>query len=179
MKNACSTALAGFLSVASLFAPARLSAEEAPDLTPLEARLLEQWHSEPEPFPEVTFRNFEEDTWCRAEKVIQMFPGKAPAVPPAQKPSPEQIAIDELTADAQAGNPRAQFALAEIYDAGKLVPRNSSLAFSWWFIAARQGFRAAQHNLGVAYLVGIGVVPNREEAIKWFGKAAELGDSVA
>ncbi len=45
----------------------------------------------------------------------------------------------------------------------------------WWRKAAEQGYAEAQHNLGVRYAKGEGVVQNHAEAVKWWRKAAEQG----
>lgn len=41
--------------------------------------------------------------------------------------------------------------------------------------AAEQGDAQAQFNLGVCYIFGAGVVPNKQEAMKWLRKAAKQG----
>ena len=44
-----------------------------------------------------------------------------------------------------------------------------------WHKAAETGDVIAQHSLGNLYLEGLYVEPNREEAIKWYRKAAQQG----
>ena len=44
---------------------------------------------------------------------------------------------------------------------------------------AEQGFAKAQHNLGLCYANGQGVVKNGVEAVKWYRKAAEQGGADA
>ena len=46
---------------------------------------------------------------------------------------------------------------------------------AWYRKAAEQGNPDAQYNVGMMYLRGEGVAGNRQEAIKWIGKAAEQG----
>ena len=49
----------------------------------------------------------------------------------------------------------------------------------WFRLAAEQGDAPAQHNLGVSYLNGEGVLQDDREAVKWFRLAAEQGDAQA
>ena len=44
---------------------------------------------------------------------------------------------------------------------------------------ADQGDAQAQYNLGVMYMIGIGVVKDEVEAVEWFRKAADQGDALA
>ena len=45
--------------------------------------------------------------------------------------------------------------------------------------AADQGFTHAAVNLGIYYADGLGVEKNIPEAIKWYAKAADKGDTYA
>ena len=53
------------------------------------------------------------------------------------------------------------------------------MAFRELLPLAEQGDAAAQHKLGVMYDNGEGVLVNDAEAVKWYRKAAEQGDSDA
>ena len=44
---------------------------------------------------------------------------------------------------------------------------------------AEQGYASAQHNLGVMYANGEGVIQNHKEAVKWYRLAAGQGDGEA
>lgn len=46
-------------------------------------------------------------------------------------------------------------------------------------MAAEQGIKEAQHNLGVMYANGRGVVKDDKEAVKWYRMAAEQGYAAA
>lgn len=48
-----------------------------------------------------------------------------------------------------------------------------------WRPLAEQGNPMAQHHLGWLYVLGRGVPQDDEEAVRWFRKAAEQGDSDA
>ena len=54
-----------------------------------------------------------------------------------------------------------------------------TMAFRELLPLAEQGDAAAQHKLGVMYDNGDGVLVNKAEALKWYRKAAEQGDSDA
>lgn len=51
--------------------------------------------------------------------------------------------------------------------------------FSLWKNSAKQGFAAAQNNLGICYNKGQGVPQDYEKAVYWYTKAAEQGYAVA
>jgi TPR repeat protein len=52
-------------------------------------------------------------------------------------------------------------------------------AVIWYRRAATQGHAKAQHNLGLMYLAGEGVLQSNDEAAKWFGLAARQGFAAA
>jgi TPR repeat protein len=76
---------------------------------------------------------------------------------------------------AEAGDPRAQFALAIMYDTGDGVPHNFPLAVDWFTRAAEGGYAVAQAKLGLMYLFGWAVPRDPAEAAKWYGRAATQG----
>lgn len=49
----------------------------------------------------------------------------------------------------------------------------------WYLKSAEQGNYDAFFNLGECYENGEGVQQNHQEAVKWYRKAAELGDKEA
>ena len=57
--------------------------------------------------------------------------------------------------------------------------RDFTPAAAFCLDAAKQGFVAAQNNLGVMYSLGQGVARDDAEAVKWFRKAAEQGNADA
>lgn len=76
---------------------------------------------------------------------------------------------------AKAGNSRAQLTVGYLYDTGEGVGRSRLQAMSWYRRAVRQGEAAAATNIATIY---------RDEgrlrlAIRWFDKAAGLGDGDA
>ena len=97
---------------------------------------------------------------------------------PSPKPS-----LDELRANAEKGDGKAQWQLAWAYHVGRGVTKDESVAWSWWQKAteslrklAEQGDAIAQGLLGDSYLRGFGVPRDHEEALKWLRSAAEKDD---
>jgi L-asparaginase/Glu-tRNA(Gln) amidotransferase subunit D len=68
------------------------------------------------------------------------------------------------------------YALAEFHMWGSYgVEKSTEKAVQLWHKAAETGDVIAQHSLGNLYLEGLYVEQNREEAIKWYRKAAQQG----
>jgi len=81
---------------------------------------------------------------------------------------------------AEQGNPSAQNALGELYEAGQGVGKNSyDEAAKWYRRAADQGFASAQYNLAALYVMGNGVPRSNADAAKWYIQAAEGGNKLA
>ncbi len=80
---------------------------------------------------------------------------------------------------AEAGNERAQFRLAELYELGFGVEQDSAKAAHWYLRAADGG--DAQAQLAYAYLLlgGRGIEENAAEAAVWFRRAARKGNPKA
>ena len=95
------------------------------------------------------------------------------SMPKEEKPVDK---IAQLRAKAEAGDPKAQAALAWAYIQGKGVAQSYEEAAKWYRKAADQGDANAQYNLGVSYDRGDGVVQSYEEAVKWYRKAADQGN---
>lgn len=87
-------------------------------------------------------------------------------------------AVPALLKLAQAGNVEAQRILGGIYLA-KVSPPNYLEGIKWTRKAAEGGDAAAQYNLGLAYLRGVGVTADAKEAAGWVDKAARQGNAAA
>lgn len=75
------------------------------------------------------------------------------------------------------GHARAKFALAQIYDSGKIKEKNNvKQALQYYFDLAEQGYSTAQCILGIKYRFGLDVKSNIREAERWLLKASEQGD---
>ena len=88
-------------------------------------------------------------------------------------------ALAEWKPLAEAGEARAQFNMAVLYDNGYGVEVDLAEAMKWFRLAAEQGLATAQYNLGYMYAAGHGVERDVTEAAKWYWLAAEQGMPVA
>lgn len=79
------------------------------------------------------------------------------------------------------GNALAQYHLANLYALGhgQLDEDADRMAARWYFESGQQGNVDAQYALGLLFLSGKGVLPNEEEARKWFARAANGGHADA
>lgn len=85
-----------------------------------------------------------------------------------------KLKIDTVKIQQQAylGDAEAQYKLADIFQKGKDVAKNSTHAFYWYQRAAQQGNLAAQFNVWYAYLTGEGTQANEQLAQKWYARAS-------
>jgi cell division septation protein DedD len=81
-------------------------------------------------------------------------------------------ALAEWRGPAQAGDPDAQFNLAQAYKLGRGVPADLKLAQDWYQKAAVQGHEQAQANLGLILFQN----GDRRGAMPWIQKAADRGE---
>jgi len=77
----------------------------------------------------------------------------------------------ELQHQAYLGDANAQYKLADIFQKGRGVAKNSENAFYWYQRAAKQGNLPAQFNVWYAYLTGEGTQANKQLADKWYARA--------
>ena len=70
---------------------------------------------------------------------------------------------------------------AQDFDKGWTASKRGDYATAMreWRPLAEQGDATAQHNLGLMYHKGQGVLQDNAEAMKWFRKAAEQGEALA
>ena len=83
--------------------------------------------------------------------------------------------LAQLQAQAEAGDPRAQFTLGYTHYYAKGVAENSVEGVKWWSLSAQQGFAEAQWELGSAYATGRGIPQDVVTAYAWYHIAAENG----
>ncbi len=76
--------------------------------------------------------------------------------------------IVDLQHKAYLGDADAQYLLADIFQKGRGVAKNSNNAFYWYERSANQGNIAAQFNVWYAYLTGDGVEVNLEKSDFWY-----------
>jgi localization factor PodJL len=84
--------------------------------------------------------------------------------------------VEELRKVAELGSAPAQFYLAKLYEVGERgVKKDLAESRRWTERAAEGGDRKAMHNLGIAYISGVGGPKNSTTAAQWFRRAADLG----
>lgn len=86
-------------------------------------------------------------------------------------------AAEEWLPLAEKGDPQAQFNMGLLYETGRGVPQDISLAVSWYRQAAEQGLFSAQYNLAVLYRYGRGVPFDLIESLFWFEIAMRSADA--
>ena len=84
-----------------------------------------------------------------------------------------QKAYREWKAAAEAGQAQAQFDLGLLYAQGRGVPRDLTLAMSWYRKAADQGNAEAEFALGQMYSRGWGVPRDEADALRWLQMAMD------
>lgn len=86
------------------------------------------------------------------------------------------LGFDETLALAEAGDVRAQVALAEIYENGVLIAQDLKLSKSWYKKAAKKGDAHAQLRLSIYYCSDEdGLPPDAKKALKWMNRSASQG----
>lgn len=82
--------------------------------------------------------------------------------------------------EANAGNPKAQYALGGMYEKGLFNFKiDLEKAVLWYTKAAVEGLDVAQNKLGTIYSKGEGVEVDHVQAAAWYLKAAEQGNTKA
>ena len=76
--------------------------------------------------------------------------------------------IQKIFKAARRGNVKAQFNLAEMYEAGLDVPQDYTEAVKWYRMVAEQDNAKAQFHLGAMYQEGRGVEADYVLAHMWF-----------
>ncbi len=82
------------------------------------------------------------------------------------------VDIKKLEKEANAGDRKAQYNLAEAYFHGDGTKVNHLLAVKWFRMAATNGDSVAMNNLGLMYEKGLGVKSSLELAFKLYTKSA-------
>jgi len=82
---------------------------------------------------------------------------------------------EALLPQARAGDPEAQFQVAEQLRHGHGVARNPDSALAWYLKAAAKAHVGAQYALGTLYANGEGVAVDFARAAEWYKLAARLG----
>ncbi|WP_413061076.1 SPOR domain-containing protein [Sphingomonas carotinifaciens] len=83
-----------------------------------------------------------------------------------------KAAVEQWRGPAVAGDPDAQFNLAQAYKLGRGVPLDPALAESWFRKAAQQGHEQAQDNYGLALFQS----GKKGDAVPWLEKSVGRGE---
>jgi hypothetical protein len=94
---------------------------------------------------------------------------------PGRPVESERALFNQVKAQADKGDAKAQLQLGNFYADGVGVAPDASKAFKWHRKAAEQGLPSAQYQVGLDYANGDGVKLSRADAIHWFRAAAEKG----
>lgn len=99
----------------------------------------------------------------------------------AQSPPPDNYgnAMGWYRAEAEKGNPRAQFLYGFMHETGEGVPKDATMARAWYAKAAARGEHRAQYRLARLYQIGRGGTVDAAAAQRWFRAAAEGGHTGA
>lgn len=84
--------------------------------------------------------------------------------------------IATLQRNAQAGDAKAQWDLAQAYSVGTGVPKDPVKGLEWLRKSAAQGYAGAEVTLGFLYQNGVQVPKDSHEAARWYRKAARQSD---
>lgn len=88
-------------------------------------------------------------------------------------------AESELSAEANAGNVRAQILMGRLYREPRNPARNPATAYEWLKRAAEGGDAGASYWVGVMTQLGEGTTKDTSQAVAWWRKAAEGGHAPA
>jgi serine/threonine-protein kinase len=97
----------------------------------------------------------------------------APSDDAIRQRAPQEFAA--WAANAQRGDPAAQYLVAMCYFHGWSAPLNAREGVKWLLFSAGQGCREAQYRLAVCYEKGVGIRASLIEAAKWHRKAGAQG----
>ncbi len=104
------------------------------------------------------------------DKILEAEARQRAQTPGQDKPDPET-----MRQAAEAGHPRAQADLGQMYYFGYDLPQSYEDAATWLQPAAEAGIPRAQSLLGCMYAAGTGVPRNISQAVTWLKKAAMQG----
>lgn len=85
--------------------------------------------------------------------------------------------FNRIKKTADLGNDISQFMMGQAYRYGIVqigIPKDDKKAFEYYLASAKQDHFAAQYNLAICYLLGLGTKPNVAEALKWLTEAVGI-----
>ncbi|HSS66471.1 MAG TPA: tetratricopeptide repeat protein [Gammaproteobacteria bacterium] len=90
-----------------------------------------------------------------------------------------RVAFETSKAEAEKGDPAAQYKLGVMYGLGLGVQQDYAEAVRWYRRAARSGDARSQSNLGFMYGTGRGVPQDYIQAYAWYNVASASGEDTA
>jgi localization factor PodJL len=113
----------------------------------------------------------------KPQAMVTPPPSATKPVTATQLPPPRPVTpMQQLAAQANIGNPKAELLLGLDYLDGQGTAVNEAEAARWLERAASQGNALAQYRLGTLYERGRGVPADGTKAIQLYGAAAKLGN---
>lgn len=110
----------------------------------------------------------------------------AVAAPPAPRRASGSVAVTDDEDSTKAflrkatdGSPADQFQVGVMYEQGKDVPRNDTMALRWYKKAAEKGLAESQYKVALMYRFGKGTPKSSYQAARWFQAAADQGHAKA
>lgn len=95
-------------------------------------------------------------------------------------PKDDTLRVAWLRKAADGGHAEAQYYLGSMYDRGLGgLPKDGTKAAALYLESAKQEHPYAEFTLGLLHEYGRGVPKNKDEAIKWYRRAAEHGEEAA
>lgn len=82
----------------------------------------------------------------------------------------------QILPNAEAGDAKAQFDIAHMYETGDGIRADIRQAVGWYKKAGEQGHAASQFQMGWMYANGIGLRQNYQAAAKWYRLAATFNN---
>lgn len=75
---------------------------------------------------------------------------------------------------AEQGDLDAFYQIGALYQTGRGVPQDNTLAFRWFLKAAQKGHAKAQYSLGTMFENGLGTTQDYQAAMEWYERSAAL-----
>ncbi|MEO0496679.1 MAG: peptidoglycan-binding protein [Pseudomonadota bacterium] len=91
----------------------------------------------------------------------------------------DNVGSASLRQAASEGNPAAMFEVALRYTEGRVVDKDSQMAFQWYQKAAEAGLAPAQFRLANFLEKGLGTEQDYDAAIMWYERAVQAGNARA
>ena len=105
------------------------------------------------------------------------FMGTDPQFDPATLNKIKMVSrFKQIMPAAEAGDAKAQFEIAKMYETGDGTKKDMRLSVQWYMKAAEQGDAQAQFQIGWMYANGIGLRQDYRAAAKWYRLAATFNN---